>query len=762
IGHLESAAGVAGLIKAVLVLQNGQIPPHLHLKTPNPLLRMESIPFIIPTQLASWPQSEIPRRAGVSSFGFGGTNAHIVLEESPLAAPVAVQAERPLHVLSLSGRSSAARAELAARYADCLGAQPEISLADTAFTAHVGRMHFASRLAVVAESPEQASARLRAFVADPTAVGTHAGEAAPGGVPKVAFLFTGQGAQYAGMGLGLHETQPVFREILDHGAACLRPYLDRPLLSLLDPAAGAALDQTGYTQPVMFCLQYALAMLWRSWGVEPTAVMGHSVGEFAAACVAGVFSFEDGLRLIAERARLMQALPRGGLMAAVMATPDRIQEALRDAGDQVVIAALNGPQSVVVSGPEAAVREVLARFEADGTKCKILATSHAFHSQFMDPILGALDEIAASVPHAPPTLPIVANLLGEFASADTYSSPDYWSRHARSPVRFAAGMQALADSGCEIFLEIGPRPILLGMGRRCLPDERLAWLPSLRPGTNEWATLLDSLAGLYVRGANVDWAGFDRDSGRQRIAVPTYPFQRRRYWAKGAVVLPADGRAARDVAPGGHSLLGRRLIAAVPEGIFEGQIAANRPAYLADHKVQGKIVLPGAGLLEMALAASATWQGTAPWTLRGVAFLSPLMLDKSASTVQTVLTPDGPGAATFRIVSMTQTDDDEPDETSLITHATGRLEAPSNSVPGNVDLRAEQARFPGDPFDDEWRTQAARRSKLEYGPTFCWVKGHWVQEREALAECRAPNDKDHASEYHIHPGLLDCAFQLAG
>jgi len=761
IGHLESAAGVAGLIKAVLVLQNGQIPPHLHLKTLNPLLCMESVPFAIPTQLASWPRSETPRRVGVSSFGFGGTNAHIVVEEGPLAAPVARQSERPLHLLALSGRSAAARAEVAERYADFLGAQPEISLADTAFTAHVGRMHFGSRLAVVAESPEQACVRLRDFVADPTAVGTHAGEVEHDRLPKIAFLFTGQGAQYAGMGLGLYETQPVFRHILDRGAECLRPYLDRPLLSLLDPAAGAALDQTGYTQPVMFCLQYALAMLWRSWGVEPTAVMGHSVGEFAAACVAGVFSFEDGLRLIAARARLMQALPPGGLMAAVMAAPDRVQEELSEVGDQVVVAALNGPQSVVISGSEAAVRDVLARLEAEGTRCKVLATSHAFHSHLMDSILGALDEVAATVPHAPPQIPIVANLVGAFASADTYSTPDYWSRHARSPVRFAAGMQALADSGCEVFLEIGPSPILLGMGRRCLPDERFGWLPSLRPRTGEWSTLLDSLAGLYVRGANVDWAAFDHDCGRQRIAAPTYPFQRRRYWAKCAVVMPADGGGAQSAAPGGHPLLGHRLVAAVPEGIFEGRIAANRPALLTDHRVQGKIVLPGAGMLEMALAASAAWQGGAPWTLRDVAFLSPLVLDKNASTVQTVLTPDGPRAASFRIVSMDQ-EDDGPDGPSFITHATGRLEAPSDAVPGDVDLVADQARFPGDPFDDEWRAQAARRSKLEYGPTFCWAKGHWVLERDALAEFRVANEKDHAAEYRIHPGLLDCTFQLAG
>ena len=302
------------------------------------------------------------------------------------------------------------------------------------------------------------------------------------------------------MGRVLYESQPTFRAALDECAKLLEPYLDRPLMALLSADTGNDLDQTGYTQPAMFAIEYALATMWRSWGIEPTAVLGHSVGEFAAACVAGVFSLEDGLRLIAERARLMQSLPAGGLMAAVFAGEARVVAAIESYGSQVAIAALNGPESTVISGDEEAVRQVLSDLASEGIKSKLLVTSHAFHSHHMDPILDELRQVAGSVVYGPPKINIIANLTGTLADQSTYSDPDYFSRHAARPVQFAASMQKLADCGCEIFLEIGPGPTLVGMGRRCLPEESLAWLPSLRPGRDDWQALLDSLSQLYVRG----------------------------------------------------------------------------------------------------------------------------------------------------------------------------------------------------------------------------------------------------------------------
>ena len=758
IGHLESAAGIAGLIKVILMLRHDRIPAHLHLKTVNPLLKLEGSPLEIPTSMRDWPRGAEPRRAGVSAFGFGGTNAHVILEEAPPAAPLPTVVERPRHILTLSARSPQALAELAGRYADHLEASPAGSVAAIVHAANTGREHLPHRAAVTGTSSGELSKALRGFAADPADSAVPSGQIVVERPPRIAFLFTGQGAEYAGMGRALYDTQPTFRQALDACAEHLRPHLDRSLLSLLDPQAGTLLDQTGYTQPVMFAIEYALATLWRSWGVEPAAVMGHSVGEFAAACIAGVFSLEDGLKLIAERARLMQSLPPGGLMAAVFATEPQVTAALQACPDQVTIAALNGPQSVVISGDEPTVRQLLAQFDSQGIRSKTLATSHAFHSQRMDPILDPLRRAAEAVCCAAPKIEVVSNLTGRVADAHAYADPSYWSRHCRSPVRFAESVQTLVDRGCDTFVEIGPAPTLIGMAQRCLPEGSYAWLPSLRPGRDDWQTLLDSLAQLYVRGAKVDWPAFERDYPQRKVGLPAYPFQRRRYWSHGADDVPQRGsfaqqRNGRVLNP----LLGCRLAVAAKEQIFEAQIAANRPAMLADHQVQGLGLMPAAGYLEIALAASAALDGK-PWKVRGLTLVEPLLLDKTPRTIQTVLSPEGPHAASFRIVGVAQAADDAAP--SFVTLATGHLESPREATGETIDLAVERSRFGGTPYDEASRTEALRRSGVAAGPAFRWLSDHWVSQNEGLAKLRPAEPNDHADDYQMHPGLLQSGFQL--
>jgi acyl transferase domain-containing protein/acyl carrier protein len=760
IGHLESAAGIAGLIKVVLMMQNERIPAHLHLKTINPLLRLDGAPVEIPTTMRDWPHGEEPRCAGVSAFGFGGTNGHIILEEYVKKSVAASQPaenvpERPRHLLALSARSPQALSNLAGRYAELIDSDPSASTANIGYTANTCRESFSHRAAVTGASSAELSKNLRAMIADPVDSGVCVGQCNLDRPPRIAFLFTGQGAQYAGMGRMLYETQPTFRAAIDQCAELLGPLLDRPLLSLLDPQAGTILDQTGYTQPVMFAIEYALATLWRSWGVEPSAVMGHSVGEFAAACTAGVFSLEDGARLIALRARLMQSLPSGGLMAAVFAPEPRVAAALDAYRDRVTVAALNGPENIVISGDEPAVREVLARFESEGVKSKTLATSHAFHSHHMDPMLDELRQAAVKVKYATPTIDIISNLTGQPADGHTYADPNYWPRHARSPVRFAEGIKAMAERGCELFLEIGPNPTLIGMGQRCISGD-YAWLPSLRAGRDDWQMLLDSLSQLHVRGAKIDWAGFDRDYPRQKVALPHYPFQRKRYWAnvsEGSVSNGLSGPSHNGRIL--HPLLGRRVVAATNDRIFESQLAQNRPAMLADSKAQGAVLMPASAYLEMALAASAELNGK-PWAVCDVTLFEPLLLNKTPQTVQTILTPENEDAVAFRIVGVAQSEEEEPTFTTL---ATGRLESNNKlSVQSaSVDISLPDGTRCATTAE---ALESLKQSSVEPGPGFSWLQQLWIKDNVGSAELRPPCDADKVDDYRIHPGLLDSAFQL--
>ncbi len=415
IGHLEAAAGIAGLIKVALSLKHQKIPPSLHFREPNPYIPFNKLPLQVQQVLGSWPERVGPALAGISSFGFGGTNAHVVLEEAPIQTPVTSEVERPLHFLTLRSKSENALRELARRYEEFLANHPTVSIADVCFTANTGRAHFDHRLTVITESTVQLRKQLGAFAAGRETEGLVSGQVTSRKGPKIAFLFTGQGSQYIGMGRQLYETQPTFRQTLDRCDEILRPYLQKPLLKVLYPATveSSLLDETAYTQPALFALEYAFAELWKSWGIEPAVVMGHSVGEYVAACVAGVFSLEDGLKLIAERACLMQALPQEGEMVAVFADEARVRATIQPYLQEVAIAAINSPESIVISGNRQALGAVIAALEAEGVNTKNLRVSHAFHSPLMEPMLDAFEQTASQIPFQAPRIPLLSNVTGQ-------------------------------------------------------------------------------------------------------------------------------------------------------------------------------------------------------------------------------------------------------------------------------------------------------------------------------------------------------------
>ena len=523
VGHLEAAAGIAGLIKVVLSMQHGYIPASLHFKELNPHIDWGGARVEIAAEGREWKRGARPRVAGVSSFGFSGTNAHVIVEEAPEVKRAERGNDRGLHLLALSARSEAALRELGERYAEVLE-KGEEELGDICYTAGAGRAHFEHRVAAVGATAEQVRERVLAALPG-VRVKTREGI-------RAAYLFPGQGSQYAGMGKELYETQPVFRRAIEECSGLLEGDGKSGLEEVLWGKSSHLLDETAYTQPCLFAVEYGLARLWGSWGIEPSVVLGHSVGEFAAAWVAGVFSLEDGLKLIARRGRLMQEVQGHGGMAAVWAGEKKVRAALEGLEEKVGIAALNGPESVVISGYERELEEVKGRLEREGIRVQRLRVSHGFHSPQMREMEEAFEREAAGVKMEAPRVRMISSVTGRAVGREELSRGSYWREQVSAPVRFAEAMGSVRQQGIEVFLEVGPGGALSGLGRECIGAEEQLWMSSVRSRRGEWEQMLESLGELYVRGAEVDWAGYDQPYRRRKVSLPTYPFERQRYWLK--------------------------------------------------------------------------------------------------------------------------------------------------------------------------------------------------------------------------------------
>ncbi|MCC5621261.1 type I polyketide synthase [Nostoc sp. CHAB 5715] len=525
IGHLDSTAGVAGLIKTVLALKHKQIPPSLNFEEPSPQIDFANSPFYVNNKLSEWKTNGTPRRAGVSSFGFGGTNAHVILEEAPIPQPSSPS--RSWQLLLLSTKTNTALSTATENLANYLHEHPSLNLADVAHTLQVGRWNLNHRRMVVCQNQEDAIDALR----DPQRAFSHYQE--PCNRPIV-FMFSGQGSQYVNMGRELYESETVFREQFDYCCELLKPHLELDLRTVLYPSEEKAqeatqkLQQTAITQPALFAIEYALAKLWMAWGVRPEMMIGHSIGEYVAATLAGVFSLEDALAIVATRGKLMQQC-NSGAMLSIGLTQKEVQQLL---GEEIFLAANNTPSSCVVSGSTEAIDQLQQELQQIGVSCRRLHTSHAFHSQMMEPIIEIFVQFLQKVKLNPPKIPFISNVSGTWITTAQATDPNYWAQHLRQPVRFCEGITELAKTPETLFLEVGPGRTLSTFVKQHQKEESLV-LTSLRhpqEQESDVAFLLNSLGKVWLFGVKVDWSGFYTHERRHRIPLPTYPFERQRYW----------------------------------------------------------------------------------------------------------------------------------------------------------------------------------------------------------------------------------------
>ena len=764
LGHLESASGVAGIMKVILALQHRCIPPHIHFHQLSDQIRIGDAAVEIPTKAVPW---ESRRIAGVSSFGFSGTNAHIILEGAADKEPPKVDPMRPSHILTVSARDTKALSDMARNYGTFFLQSTEPA-SNLSFSANTGRMHHKHRIAVVGDSGLDIGEKLLSFSDGAQLVSVIRGSVDNRQPIGVAFLFTGQGSQYMGMGRQLYDTQPTFRNEMDVCDEILRRHLGISLLAMLYPGRDQEeeqtrlLNQTQFSQPALFMLEYALARLWMAWGVTPSQVMGHSVGEYVAACVAGLFSLEDGLKLISERGRLMQELPSGGRMQAVFADEKTVQEAVEAYRDTVSIAACNGPENTVISGVEKHVSVIVAGLSANGIGSVPLCVSRAFHSPLMEPMLDDFERAAAQVHFSKLRIPLISTLTGKSVDASELSQASWWRRHVREPVQFSASVQTLYNQGCRLFVEIGPHPTLSSMASRCLPQEGAQMLPSLRRGNGDWQQMLTSLGSLFVKGVPVDWQGFDKDYSRCKRALPTYPFQREHFW------ISATGRKSQSASlaisePGKvhHPLLGSRVDLPSAEGIciWQAGLDLKRCAYLMDHCIQGSPVFPATAYIELVLSAGKELRPQAAYQLKNLSFLKPLLLnDNSASIVQVWLREDSEESFKASVFSR-KADGIHKKDQDWTLHMTTDLIRQDAYVRGKhsetFDRTSILACCPEQMDGSTFYADQAERGN-QWGPCFQGIHTLWRGDMEALSQIRIPPPLvANLEDYLFHPAVAD-------
>jgi len=761
IGHLEQAAGVAGLIKVLLSLKHNKIPPHLHFKKINPLISLDEIPAVIPLQEVPWIPGHNKRIATVSGFSFGGVNAHAVVEEAPSYHLNGNECQRTCHLLTISARDENALQEIAGQYKKYLESHPDTDTVSFCYTANACRSNFPLRLAVPGKNAKELEKGLTAFLNKTYHPGNMSGKGQSGHKP--AFLFTGQGSQYPGMGRDLYRTQPVFRKEMDRCNEILETKHQIPLLFLIyDDHDEALLDQTGNTQPALFSLEYSMARMYQSWGIEPSVVMGHSVGEYVAACIAGVFSLEDGLKLIAARGKLIQSLPLNGKMAVLFTNESRAESAIDPFKDRISIAALNGPENSVISGEGDAVDQVVESLSMAGIQCVNLPVSHAFHSALMEPILDDFRKIAAEITYATPEIPYISNVTGQMAKKDEVCSAEYWCRHIRSTVKFESGVRALHKEGHRLFLEIGPTPVLSGMAGAFIPKEDVLFASSLKRGRDDWRSVMESLGSLYARGISINWRELDQPHHKTVLSIPTYPFQRQRCWYKEHDDKLPIYHTHETNASEFHPLKGIRIPTCLEEVIY--QYVCNTNSYfLNEHRVYNHAVMSSSTMAAMVTFIMEERFGRGTYQIENMFLREALHVPENDNvTIQVVFKAEENNKGSFKLFSSIQNGKKLKDRWNIhvegdVKFTQGDKNLSSSELvfsPENIKKRCHQEKT------GESLYKEIRDGGLELGNHFKWIEHIWRRDGEAIAEMRLPGPGEEYENGHLPPGLIDSCIQL--
>lgn len=747
IGHLEAASGIAGLEKVLLAFRYGVIPGNLHFDTPNPAIEWDRWPVEVVSANRPWPRGDKPRIAGVSSFGFVGTNAHLVVEEPPdLSQGRAV--ERSHHTLLLSARTPETLRTLTRRYVAFLKDPDGDDLADICHTAMIGRSHLECRVAVTGEDKGAILDGLADLLEqeDFAHVGRERG---------VAFLFTGQGAQYVGMGGGLYRTQPEFRRAMEECDGIYREAEGASLIDLLygEDATSATVDNTRYSQPLLFAVEFALTRLWRSFGVEPAVVIGHSVGEYVAACVAGVFELKDALRLVSLRGRLMGSAPGRGIMVAVSAAPDVVVPLLEGRGDRVSPAAFNASDNTVISGFADAMEPIIEELEKRGLRHQELRVSHAFHSPQMEPVLDEFRRAVSAVTLREPRIPLISNATAAIVGPGLLTDPEYWVRHLRGTVRMSESLESLRGLGCAACLEVGPRPTLLSFAERCLGRDRPRAAASMRFRVPDLQALGEAAGELYQAGVDLDWAAWNAPFGGRKVALPTHPFGGQRHWVEASERTVEPRSAASVVA--GHPIIGQRLETPALPGavIFQADVCRDRHHFFSEHVILGVETAPGAALLSWVLLAGRELFADEPFRLTDIQLIQPLILFEADRTAQIVVRDVNRNRSSFEFLSR------EAGSDGWVKHCEGWIERGEPPLPGpSVDLDELGNRLD---FRVSGADFYATMSSLgyEYGPLFRCMEEAGSVGDDILGVWRVPERDARTGDYWVTPGELDTIFQ---